>query len=131
MASPRKPKSLRPLAAQPGRPRLALALGLSLTLILVKLFSAQSALGQGGFFAPEEQIANPSQSQAASGAEGKSPPEPDYNLPDWVPRYPNTNRPYWLPPEDGSVSSLDPAGPLAEPLAQEGGFFSPPLPLPP
>jgi soluble lytic murein transglycosylase len=128
VASPTKPKTLRLLAARPGRQRLALVLGLTLTLTLANVFSAQRALAQGGFFAPEEQIPNQTESPAPS---GQPTPEEQYNLPDWVPRYPNTNRPYWLPPEDGSVSTDQPTNALENSTDQEGGLFSPPPPPPP
>jgi soluble lytic murein transglycosylase len=57
--------------------------------------------------------------------------EEEYYLPDWVPRYPNSNRPYWLPPTDEDGSAIDPNQAAGVPGSQEQGLFSPPPPTPP
>jgi soluble lytic murein transglycosylase len=113
-----------PMAAVRSLARLALA-----ALVAIAL-GPETALGQG-LFAPEEQI--PGQGQEGSPGEGDAEPAEEYDLPDWVPRYPNSNRPYWLPPDDGAA---DPGG--REPGQAGGaqapggqGFFSPPPPPPP
>jgi soluble lytic murein transglycosylase len=111
---------------------------LALILIGFSPVSTGTVFGQNGFsFAPEEQI-------STGGGQQKSPTEPEpeeeYNLPDWVPRYPNSNRPYWLPlaAEDQNAPDRPKADPGSEPVQSQTtdqsdslGLFAPPPPPPP
>ncbi|MDR0621729.1 MAG: lytic transglycosylase domain-containing protein [Deltaproteobacteria bacterium] len=111
----------------------AAALAWALAFCLPVWSAPEAALAQGGLFAPDEQIPPAPGSQGAPAEE----PAEEYTLPDWVPRYPNSNRPYWLPPEDGPTTTVPPTGSPSgtpggtAPATDSGGLFAPPPPTPP
>ncbi|MDR1309238.1 MAG: hypothetical protein LBL95_04985, partial [Deltaproteobacteria bacterium] len=72
-----------------------MALLLALALLVAALTLDGKALAQEGLgFAPDEQVPD---GRTGEDLTPEAEPAQRYDLPDWVPRYPNSDRPYWLP----------------------------------